>query len=132
MNFFTLRVTLNMGFAIGVLAFFLSNSFWGLVTGAVVYGISNAGGDVAWSLWVTKFAPPERVADYMSVHTFLTGVRGVLAPALGFAAAGHLSMELLAGLSAALILAGSALLLPEIKWGRKARRASALVEEVSE
>ena len=42
--------------------------------------ISGAGADVAWSLWVTKFAPPERVADYMSVHTFFTGVRGFLAP----------------------------------------------------
>lgn len=132
MNFFTLRVTLNLGFAIGVLTFFLSNSFWGLVAGAVIYGISNAGGDVAWSLWVTKFAPPERVADYMSVHTFLTGVRGVLAPALGFAAAARLPLEALAGFSAVLILAGSVLLLPEIKWGRKARKASALVEEVSD
>src|SRR5688572_32357747 len=58
MNFFALRVTLNIGFAIGILTFFLTGSFEGMVAGAVVYGISNAGGDVAWSLWVTKFAPP--------------------------------------------------------------------------
>ena len=38
----------------------------------------------------------------------------------------------LAGISCVLILAGSALLVPEIKLGRKARRASALVEEISE
>ncbi|NDF01570.1 MAG: hypothetical protein EB034_25395, partial [Verrucomicrobia bacterium] len=50
-----------------------------MALGAVIFGVSNAGGDVAWSLWVTKFAPPERVADYMSVHTFFTGVRGVAA-----------------------------------------------------
>jgi MFS family permease len=132
MNFFTLRVTLNIGFAIGILTFFVSNSFWGLVAGAIVFGISNAGGDVAWSLWVTKFAPPGRVADYMSVHTFFTGVRGVIAPAIGFALVTKLSFGMMAGISSALIIVASLLLLPEIKFGKRARKGTALVEEISE
>jgi MFS family permease len=132
MNFFALRVTLNAGFAIGIMSFFFSNSLPGFVAAAIVLGISNAGGDVAWSLWVTKFAPPQRVADYMSVHTFFTGVRGVIAPMLAFGMANHLSMRTLAVLSTALILAASALLIPEIPFGRRARRASALVEEISD
>jgi MFS family permease len=132
MNFFSLRVTLNIGFAIGIFTFFTSNSFAGLVTGAIVFGISNAGGDVAWSLWVTKFAPPGRVADYMSVHTFLTGVRGVLAPMVAFHFAAKLSLGMMAAFSSALIVLATLLLVPEIKWGRKARKSAALVEEVSE
>lgn len=132
MNFFALRVTLNIGFAIGIFTFFTSNSFAGLVIGAIVFGISNAGGDVAWGLWVTKFAPPGRVADYMSVHTFLTGVRGVLAPLFAFHFAATLSLGTLAGISATLILLATLLLLPEIKWGRRAPKTAALVEEVSE
>lgn len=132
MNFFALRVTLNIGFAIGIFTFFTSNSFAGLVTGAIVFGISNAGGDVAWSLWVTKFAPPGRVADYMSVHTFLTGVRGVLAPMVAFHFAARLSLGVMAAFSSALIVLATLLLVPEIKWGRQARKSSALVEEVSE
>ena len=132
MNFFALRVTLNVGFAIGIFTFFTSNSFAGLVTGAIVFGISNAGGDVAWSLWVTKFAPPGRVADYMSVHTFLTGVRGVAAPLFAFYFAAKVSLGVLAGLSAGLILLATLLLVPEIKWGQRARKTPALVEEVSE
>jgi len=132
MNFFALRVTLNIGFALGILAFFTTHSPAGLVIGAIIYGISNAGGDVAWSLWVTKFAPSGRVADYMSVHTFLTGVRGVLAPLFAFFAVAQLSPGTLAVISSGLILAATALLVPEIKLGRKARRTSALVEEVSE
>jgi MFS family permease len=132
MNFFALRVTLNIGFAAGILAFFTSASPAGLVLGAVVFGISNAGGDVAWSLWVTKFAPAGRVADYMSVHTFLTGVRGVLAPMFAFYAVNQLSPGTLATISSGLILAATALLVPEIKLGRKAPPASALNEEVSE
>ena len=132
MNFFTLRVTLNIGFAIGIFTFFTSNSFAGLVAGAIVFGISNAGGDVAWSLWVTKFAPPGRVADYMSVHTFLTGVRGVLAPMVAFHFAAKLSLGMMAAFSSALIVLATLLLVPEIKWGRQARKSAALVEEVSE
>ena len=58
MNFFALRSMLNLGFAIGIVAFFVGDSLTGLVVGAVVYGMSRAGGDVAWSLWVTKLAPP--------------------------------------------------------------------------
>jgi MFS family permease len=132
MNFFALRMTLNAGFAIGILTFFTSDSFWGLIAGAVVFGISNAGGDVAWSLWVTKFAPPGRVADYMSVHTFFTGVRGVAAPIVAFALVDKLSLGILAGFSALLIILASLMLLPELKHGRRGRKASALVEEVSE
>jgi hypothetical protein len=132
MNFFALRVTVNLGFAAGIIAFFTSDSVTGLILGAVVYGLSNAGGDVAWGLWVTKFAAPERVADYMSVHTFFTGVRGVLAPLLAFHLVSVLAMKTLGWISVALIVLASLLLLPEIKFGRRARPATALIEEVSE
>ena len=132
MNFFVLRVSVNLGFAAGILAFFTSNSVAGLILGSVVYGISNAGGDVAWGLWVTKFAPPARVADYMSVHTFFTGVRGVVAPLLAFHLVSILAMETLGWLSVALIVLASLMLAPEIKFGRRGRPAAALIEEVSE
>jgi len=132
MNFFTLRMTINLGFAIGIFSFFGSNSMLGLGIAAVVFGISNAGGDVAWSLWVTKFAAPERVADYMSVHTFFTGVRGVVAPFVGFYLAAHWTIAQISWLSVALIVASIAMLIPEIKSGRRPRRGGPLVEEVSE
>lgn len=132
MNFFALRVTLNVGFAVGILTFFVSNSMTGFIVGAVIFGISNAGGDVAWSLWVTKFAPARRVADYMSVHTFFTGIRGVLAPVVAFTLVTKLSVGVLAGISAGLIVLASLMLLPEIKLGKRARPGTVLVEEVSE
>lgn len=132
MNFFTLRVTLNLGFAVGILSFFATNSLSGLIFGAVIFGISNAGGDVAWSLWVTKFAPPGHVADYMAAHTFLTGVRGVLAPVAAFYAVNHFKPSEIAVVASLLILAATILLLPEIKFGKKAPQTSPLVEEVSE
>jgi hypothetical protein len=132
MNFFVLRIALNLGFALGMLSFFGGTRPAWLIVGAVIYGISNAGGDVAWSLWVTKFAPPERVADYMSVHTFFTGLRGVIAPVVGFQLVAHWSVTTISWLGAGMIGLATLLLVPEIKAGRFARPAAALTEEVAE
>ncbi len=132
MNFFVLRIVLNTGFALGMLSFFGGNHLAWLIAGAVIFGISNGGGDVAWGLWVTKFAPPERVADYMSVHTFFTGLRGVIAPVVAFQLVGHWSVTAISWLGAGMIGVATLLLIPEIKFGRNARPAAALTEEVSE
>lgn len=132
MNFFVLRIMLNLGFALGMLSFFGGQQVGWLVVGAIIYGISNAGGDVAWSLWVTKFAAPERVADYMSVHTFFTGLRGVIAPLVAFQLIAHWSLASISWLGAGMIVVATLILVPEIKAGRFAKPASALTEEVSE
>lgn len=134
MNFFALRITLNAGFAIGILAFFMSDTLWGMIAGAVIFGISNAGGDVAWSLWVTKFAPEGRVADYMSVHTFFTGIRGVAAPLAAFYLVSRLNLSpgILAGVCSGLIVAASLILVPELREKRKKDDAEPLLEELSE
>jgi hypothetical protein len=68
----------------------------------------------------------------MAVHTFLTGVRGVLAPVAAFYLVAHWPMGWIAALSSGLILVATVLLLPEIRWGRKSPGASALVEEVQD
>lgn len=132
MNFFTLRITLNFGFALGAISFFVGGSLPWLVVAAVLFGVSSAGADVAWSLWVTKFAPPERVADYMSVHTCFTGVRGVLAPLIAFYLIADFPLRYFGWICATLILIGTALLVPEIKAGKFARPAAPLAEEVSD
>jgi hypothetical protein len=132
MNFFVMRITLNTGFVLGILSFFTTNSVAGLIAGGIFFGVSNAGADVAWGLWVTKFAPPDRVADYMSVHTFFTGVRGVVAPVTAFYLVSRLSPHTLGWISAALILVASGFLIPEIRFGKQARPGAALVEETTE
>ena len=122
MNFFVMRMTLNLGFAIGIIAFFASDTTLGFVLAAITFGISTAGGDVAWTLWVTKVAPPPRVADYMSVHTFFTGVRGLVAPMTGFALVAYWPMTTLGWFSAASIVVGSLFLLPDAMKGGPVRR----------
>jgi predicted MFS family arabinose efflux permease len=126
-NFFVLRITLNIGFAIGVASFFTSDTMTGFVFAAIVQGVASAGGDLAWSLWVTKLAPAERVAEYMSVHTFFTGVRGLFAPMLGFALVTHWSITSMGFLAAAMIVVASLLLVPEARRHELAGRPAAPV-----
>ena len=119
MDFLTLRTILNTGFMLGILSFFTGSGWPGLTTGAILFGISNAGADVAWTLWVTKFAPPGRVTEYMAVHTFLTGLRGIVAPFAAFYLASHAGIGPTATAMALMILAASLIL------SRKVRPAAA-------
>ena len=50
-----------------------------------IWGIAMAGGTLAWSLGHNDFASQKELSSYMGVHVTLTGIRGVVAPALGIA-----------------------------------------------
>lgn len=112
-NFFWLRMVLNIGFTVGIFTFFTSDTDIGFAISAVIFGISQAGGDIAWNLWVTKFAPPHLVSDYMGVHTFMTGVRGLLAPIVGFYLAERYSLISISLFCGLLILSSVVLLFVE-------------------
>jgi MFS family permease len=132
MNFFVLRLILNTALVAGILSFFISGSVTGLVTGAIIFGMASAGADLAWGLWVTKFAPADHVADYMSVHTFFTGIRGVIAPGVAFYLLSALPLVGLAWISIGLIVLGSAFLFPEVRFGRLGRKSPEMVQKVPE
>ena len=132
MNFFVLRVILNFFFAVSLVLFFHSTSMTGLCIAAGLFGVANAGGEVAWSLWVTKFAPAKHVADYMSVHLFFNGIRNFISPFLGFWLIGLMTASNLSLFSAGLIIASSLALLSDYPSGEKARRGAALTEEISD
>lgn len=123
MNFFVLRIVLNIGFALGIASFFTGATTLGLVVGSIIFGASNAGGEIAWNLWVTKFAPEDRVAEYMSVHTFFTGVRGIFAPILAFQLTQTLDIGGIALVCAVFIILASLILVPEIKGQRRMQGA---------
>jgi MFS family permease len=92
---FKVRAVLNIIFAAAILTFFLGHSVTAWTVGMALWGIANAGGNVTWGLWVTKLAPKHAVAEYMSVHTFLTGLRGLVAPYIAFAAIKYISFPAL-------------------------------------
>lgn len=125
MSFFSSRILVNIFFALYVAAFFTGTSDAGLVLGAMLLGVGAAGGDLMWSLWVTKFAPPGRTADYMGLHTFFTGIRAVVAPILGFLILGRVSLTSIALLAATLMVGASLVLVPEARAERNAKLAAA-------
>jgi hypothetical protein len=125
LSFFSSRIVVNVLFAAYVAAFFTGTGTVGLFVGAVVLGVASAGGDLMWNLWVTKFAPPDRVADYMGLHTFSTGLRAVTAPLVGFAVVERLPLHVVAGLAATMMVVASAALVPEARAERALRAATA-------
>jgi Major Facilitator Superfamily len=129
-DFFTVRIVVNLAFAVSIASFFAGTSDAWLYFGAVTFGIGIAGGDVLWSLWTTKFAPPDKVADYMSLHTFTTGIRGTAAPFIAFWLVGSYSPRLVGFLCAGLTFVGSAFILPEALRHRRTKRISDGLGEV--
>ena len=125
MSFFAARIMVNMLFALYVAAFFAGTTWVGLVIGAVMLGIGSAGGDLMWSLWVTKFSPAGRTADYMGLHTFFTGIRAFFAPMVGFAIIGTFSLTAIAAGAAFLMIVSSLVLVPEARAERASRQRAA-------
>jgi MFS family permease len=125
LSFFSSRIMVNLLFAVYIAAFFTGTSTIALWLGAVTLGIAIAGGDLMWLLWVTKFAPADRVADYMGLHAFFTGIRAVTAPLLAFSVVGQLSLGWIAVLSAGLIVLSSLVLIPEARNEIRGRQSAA-------
>ena len=104
MPFVPYRISLNLFLLFSVFVFFNANSMIGLMIGSVLAGIANGGASIAWSLWVTKLAPVGLESEYMGAHVFMTGLRGFLAPFLGYAVLGQLGFLGVSYVSCGLIL----------------------------
>ena len=119
MNFIVLRMILNVLFGTGIALFFISKNLLIIGTGSALIGLAFAGGSIAWALWVTKYAPPEKVSAYMSVHVCLTGIRGTIGPMIGYWTAAQVGATMTGWISCGLMILATIMLLPEIKHGRK-------------
>lgn len=84
-NVVTLRVSLNMVFSASICCFFFTDQLWLIGVGCALLGMAFGGGGILWTLYVTKIAPPDKIASYMSVHSFTTGLRMAAAPFIGYA-----------------------------------------------
>ncbi|MBT3380478.1 MAG: hypothetical protein HN742_02200 [Lentisphaerae bacterium] len=82
MNFAVYRALTVLLFMIGIIIFFHSKSFPVICFASALWATGLAGGGLSWRLVATFFARRAQVPTYMSVHTFLCGIRGVLGPFL--------------------------------------------------
>ncbi len=117
-NFIVLRLVINLFFAFSIILFFIPNAAC-MVVGGILFGIATGGGKIAWTLWVTKFAPSDKTADYMAVHTFLTGLRGVAAPQLAYAALAAWTVPQVGWCGAALVFSACVMLLAVIPKNKR-------------
>lgn len=85
LHFVTTRNLLNACFLASIGLFFFTTNLYILALAMVFQGLAFGGGKIFWSLWVTKIAPEEKASSYMSIHMALTGLRGTLAPFVGYA-----------------------------------------------
>ncbi len=104
-HFTTIRSMANLTALLSIVTFFTSDSLLGLALGSLVQGAAIAGGELTWMLWTTRVAKGDRVASYTSVHTFFTGVRGVVGPTVGFHLLERTSAPFVASVAATLIIA---------------------------
>lgn len=102
-NFVKLRMVLSGLILVSILIYYHTTSLPLIILAQALLSMSHGGGAIAWSLWVTKFSPPHETARYMSVHTFFTGVRGSMAPLVGYLVVEHLSIHTAAWISCGLI-----------------------------
>ena len=83
-RFLFFRISLNLILITATLVYFHADGILGVSLGATLAGVGVGGSKIAWSLWVTKLAPSGMEARYMGAHVALTGLRGALAPFLGY------------------------------------------------
>lgn len=102
-NLISMRLAINLLFMASVLSFFLTEKIWMMGLAMGFMGLAQGGAGIIWTLWVTKIAPPEKTSVYMSVHTLFTGIRGSMAPFLGYMAVAALDIQGTALLAAGLI-----------------------------
>ena len=89
LHFVTTRNLLNLFFLASIGGFFFTKNLYILSLAMACQGIALGGGKIFWSLWVTKIAAEEKASSYMSIHMALTGLRGTLAPFIGYAILSH-------------------------------------------
>ena len=109
-NFIWLRIALCSLILAYAVLYYSTHSLVLVVLASACLGIAYGGGAITWMLWVTKFAPPEETARYMSIHTFLTGLRGVCAPFAGYLCVERLGVQWTTRIAAAMIILSIAML----------------------
>ncbi len=119
LSFPVLRIAINIFFMLSLPLYFLTDSLPVIILASVLFGMGTAGSPFIWQLWVTRIARPDETRVYQSAHAFLAGVRGVIAPFIGFAVLPHASFRSMGFISALMALAATLMLIPLLRRDRR-------------
>lgn len=127
-HFVGIRMAINVIQLFALVTFFWGRTLPWLCVSAALEGMVLAGGNIAWALWVTHVAPARHTAEYMSVHQFFTGLRGVIGAFLGIRLASAYGLQPVAWTAVGLVLLSIFLMAPA-RRSRRWVRAEASAEE---
>jgi hypothetical protein len=97
------RIAVNLCIVAGVLIFFHVKTLLLLGVATGLMGLGSGGSMLLSHIWVTKLAgQPGKAPAYMSAHAFVSGLRGLCAPFLGYWLIGATSPSWTAALAATL------------------------------
>lgn len=113
-NIVITRILLNVFIGAGLAVFFISSNITVMIAASIIYYIGLGGTFVVWNLWVTKIAPPDKIQEFMALHTFFTGVRGTFGPFLGVLFISRYSFAGMGFISGAAFLVSIIMLIPLI------------------
>ncbi len=123
LNLVVFRILLAAFIGAGIFLYFLTSSIPLIIVGNVLISVSMAGGPIIWHTWVTRIAPEGQSHVYMSVHVFLTGVRGTIGPIVGFGALAAVSFPVIGAFSLGLVVIAVLIVLP-LKGHRRVQAPS--------
>lgn len=112
LSFPAMRISINFFFAVSIPLCFLTKSLPLIIISSALLGMGLSGTPYIWQLWVTRIAAPGDIRFYQSAHAFLTGIRGLAAPFIGFAVLRVLSFLHIGFISSALAIISSLMMLP--------------------
>ncbi|MDR2432144.1 MAG: MFS transporter [Puniceicoccales bacterium] len=103
----TVKLAVNIFAILGFLLFFHCKSRNLIILASIFAGIAWGGGEIIWCLWVTKIAPKENFSSYMSTNVTIVGLRGILAPFLGYGLSHYLTLQEISYVGSAFVLISS-------------------------
>ncbi len=119
MSFPVFRISVNIFFMLSLFLYFLTDNLPVIILSSILFGMGTSGSPFVWQLWVTRIAPRDETRVYQSAHAFLAGVRGVVAPFIGFAVLQQVSFRWIGLSSAMLALAATLMMVPLLRKDRR-------------
>ncbi len=92
-SIYTVRIIGSLGWALSRFILLLAIIYVNiplLIVSRIVTGLAMGIGQLAWRLGHMEFSTPQNDSLYMGAHITLTGLRGVIAPAIGIMVYNHL------------------------------------------
>jgi predicted MFS family arabinose efflux permease len=106
LKFVPMKQLVNVCHLIGVPLFLLTKDPFLLGLASVFLGLAYGGGVIAWSLWVTKVAPSNKLSEYTSVDLAMGGLKNFISPGIGYFLLTHTNPATVGKISFIMILTG--------------------------